>query len=169
MPFKWELWAFLSILSFWRKRAFGSPTNRLPLVWEKSSNRKWLKMAFEKKKRPSTGIPRGNFSRRNKCFFFALSQHAILVLDLRAPRPARLVTFGSFAKACDVQVCHGKFFCLGFLLFLERQGAHEYYSLTKIRSAPHFLQPPAIDKEPESDAKCLINQMAIRCGAKKKF
>ena len=38
----------MSILSFWRKWDLGAPTNRFPLVWEKSSNGKWLKMAFEK-------------------------------------------------------------------------------------------------------------------------
>ena len=39
---------YLSILSFWRKLAPGAPTNPFPLVWEKSSNGKWLKTAFEK-------------------------------------------------------------------------------------------------------------------------
>ena len=35
--------------------------------------------------------------------------------------------WGSFAKAC-----HGKcFYSAGFLIFLEQQGEHEYYSLTK--------------------------------------
>ena len=38
---------YLSISS-WRKWALGAPTNRFPLVWEKSSNGKWLKTAFEK-------------------------------------------------------------------------------------------------------------------------
>ena len=38
----------------------------------------------------------------------------------------RWVNFGSFAKAC-----HGKSFYSGFLLFLEQQWAHKYYSLTK--------------------------------------
>ena len=37
----------------------------------------------------------------------------------------------------------------------------------KIRSAPHFLQPPSIDKEPESNAKMHVNQTAWRDGAKK--
>ena len=41
----------------------------------------------------------------------------------------------------------------GFLLFLEQQEAHEYHSLPKTRSVPHCLQPPAIDKEPDSNAK----------------
>ena len=36
------------------------------------------------------------------------------------------VNFGSFAKAC-----HGKSFYSGFLLFLEQQRAHKFYSLTK--------------------------------------
>ena len=65
----------------------------------------------------------------------------------------RWVNFGSFAKAC-----HGKSFYSGFLLFLEQQGEQEYYSRQKIRSVPHFLQPPAIDKEPESIAKMYVNQ-----------
>ena len=38
----------------------------------------------------------------------------------------RWVNFESFAKAC-----HGKSFYSGFLLFLEQQRAHKYYSLTK--------------------------------------
>ena len=38
----------------------------------------------------------------------------------------RWVNFGSFAKAC-----HGKYFYSGFLLFLEQQRAHKFYSLTK--------------------------------------
>ena len=37
-----------------------------------------------------------------------------------------MINFGSFAKAC-----HIKSFYSAFLLFLEQQGAHEYYSLTK--------------------------------------
>ena len=32
----------------WQNPALGAPTNRFPLVWEKSSNGKWLKTAFEK-------------------------------------------------------------------------------------------------------------------------
>ena len=36
------------------------------------------------------------------------------------------INFGSFAKAC-----HGNSFYSGFLLFLEHQGEHKYYSLTK--------------------------------------
>ena len=65
----------------------------------------------------------------------------------------RWVNFGSFRKAC-----HSKSFYSGFLLFLEQQREHKYYSFTKIRSVPHFLQPPAIDKEPESNAKMYVNQ-----------
>ena len=41
-------------------------------------------------------------------------------------QPARRVNFGSFAKAC-----HTTSFYSGFLLFLEQQRAHKYYSLTK--------------------------------------
>ena len=39
--------------------------------------------------------------------------------------------------------------------------SYEHTSTTvwqKIRSVPHFLQPPAIDKEPESNAKMYVNQ-----------
>ena len=69
-------------------------------------------------------------------------------------QPARWINFGSFAKAY-----HGKSFYLGFLLFIEQQQANKYYSLTKkIRSLQHFLKPPAIDKEPESNAKMYANQ-----------
>ena len=39
---------------------------------------------------------------------------------------ARWINFGSCAKACN-----GKSFYSGFLLFLEQQRAHKYYSLTK--------------------------------------
>ena len=66
---------------------------------------------------------------------------------------ARWINFGSFAKAC-----HGKSFYSGFLFFLEQ---HEHTSTTvwqKIRSVPHFLEPPAIDKEPESNSKMYVNQ-----------
>ena len=41
-------------------------------------------------------------------------------------QPARWIYFGSFAKAC-----RGKSFYSRFLLFLEHQRAHKYYSLTK--------------------------------------
>ena len=67
----------------------------------------------------------------------------------------RWVNFGSLAKAC-----HGNFIYSSFLLFMEQEGAHDkyYYSVIKNRSAPHFLQPPAIDKEPEWNAKMYANQ-----------
>ena len=65
----------------------------------------------------------------------------------------RWVNFGSFAKAC-----HGISFYSGFLLFLEQQRAHEYCCLTKMKSVSHFLQPPAIDKKPESNAQMYVNQ-----------
>ena len=64
----------------------------------------------------------------------------------------RWVNFGSFAKAC-----HGKSIYSGFLLFLEQQGAHTYCSLTKDQERT-TLQPPVIDKEPESNAKMYVNQ-----------
>ena len=58
------------------------------------------------------------------------------------------VKFGSYAKTC-----YGKSFYSGFLLILEPQGKHEYYSLTKNEEPTHFLQPPAIDKKAKSNAK----------------
>ena len=42
-----EKFGLIVDLTFWRKRALGAPTNRFPLVWEKSSDGKWLKTAFE--------------------------------------------------------------------------------------------------------------------------
>ena len=81
-------------------------------------------------------------------FLAAAFMHVLVPAD-----HCRWVNFGSFAKAW-----HGNFFYSSFLLFLEQQGAQEYYSVTKIRSVPHFLQPPVIDKEPESNAKMYVNQ-----------
>ena len=40
--------SYMSILSYWRKWALGAPTNRFPLIWEKSSNGRRLKTALEK-------------------------------------------------------------------------------------------------------------------------
>ena len=67
---------------------------------------------------------------------------------------SKWVNFGSFAKAC-----HDKFFYSGFLFFLEQQGAHEYYSLTKKSGV--YLQPAAIDKEPKSNTKIYVNQNGV--------
>ena len=67
--------SYLSILSFWRKYALGAPTVWLPLVWEKSSNGKWWKTAFEK--RPRTGISRGNARDEICAFKFSPYRHAI--------------------------------------------------------------------------------------------
>ena len=50
-------------------------------------------------------------------------------------QPARWINFVSFAKAC-----HGKSFYSGFLLFLEQQGEHEYYDLTK-KNQEHTALP----------------------------
>ena len=67
---------------------------------------------------------------------------------------ARCINFGSFAKAC-----HGKSFYSGFLFFPgAATGTQVLQFDKKIRSVPHFLQPPAIDKEPESNAKMYVNQ-----------
>ena len=54
---------------------------------------------------------------------------------VHVPVPAnRWVNFGSCAKAC-----HGKSFYSGFLFFLEQQGEHDYYSLTKNQSRATLL------------------------------
>ena len=74
-PF-WRSSGYLSILSFWRNQALGEPTNRFPLVWEKSSDGKWLKTVFEKKC-PRTDISRGNARDEICAFKFAPSRHAI--------------------------------------------------------------------------------------------
>ena len=54
----------------------------------------------------------------------------------------------------------------GFLVILGAARVKEYNSLTKkkkINSAPHFLQPPAFDKEPNSRARNVC-QMARKSG-----
>ena len=88
--------------------------------------------------------------------FSTLKMKALLPLPaaVRYRLPIAGGSIGSFAKTC-----HGKSFYSRVLFVLEQQGAHEYYSVKKIRSVPHFLQSPAIDKEPESNAKMCENQM----------
>ena len=54
------------------------------------------------------------------------AQAGLLIGYISQPQPARWGNFGSFAK-----VSHGKFFYSCFLLFLEQQRAHRYYSLKK--------------------------------------
>ena len=67
-----------------------------------------------------------------------------------------LVNFGSFAK-----VCHGKSFHSGFLLFLEQQGAHEYYSLTKKSGAYYTsFNHQRLTKSPSQTQTMYVNQMA---------
>ena len=59
--------------------------------------------------------------------------------------------FMSFAKAC-----HGKSLNSGFLLFLERQGEHEYYNLTKKSGAYHTsLNHQRSTKSSSQTQKCL--------------
>ena len=70
-PLKGEVWA---ICRFWvfdgNAWALGAPTNRFPLVWEKSSNVKWLKSALKKSSK-YCGISCGNDSEVMSAFIFA--------------------------------------------------------------------------------------------------
>ena len=77
-------------------------------------------------------------------------------------RHCRWVNFGYFAKAC-----RRKFMCSGFLLFMEQQGAHKYYSLTKKSGACHisFNHQRSAKTPGESNAKMYVNQIAWRHGA----
>ena len=73
-----------SILSFWRKWALGAPTNRFPLVWEKSSNGSGWKR--RSKNCRSTGISRGNDRDVMSAFDFApiytpFDQHGYFAFD----------------------------------------------------------------------------------------
>ena len=61
--------------------------------------------------------------------------------------------FRVFAKACN-----GKFFHKGFLLFLEQQGAHEYYSLTKDQERTTLPSTTSDRQKPDSNAKMYVNQ-----------
>ena len=63
----------------------------------------------------------------------------------------KLGTANSFTRAS----CHS----------WSREGQTSTTVFQKIRSVPHFLQPPAIDREPDSNAKMYANQMAGRDGA----
>ena len=47
----------------------------------------------------------------------------------------------------------------------SREGQTSTTVFQKIRSVPHFLQPPAIDREHDSNAKMYANHMAGRDGA----
>ena len=65
-----------------------------------------------------------------------------------------LVNFRSFAEDC-----HGKFL-LGLLVFLGAARSTRVLQFDKKPGAHHiFLQPPAIDNEPESNTKMNVNQM----------
>ena len=98
------------MLSFWRKWALGSPTNRFLLVWDKSSNGKWLKTAFGKKKRPFTSISRGNARDALSlyAFKFAPSCHAFdlhTLLRLTRALPRSLVVEGSVVRSWFLSNC----------------------------------------------------------------
>ena len=69
------------------------------------------------------------------------------------PQPAGWVHFGSFDGPFRVfcEACHGKFFYLGFLLFLEQQGAHKYNSLTK--NQVHTTLPSTTSDRPRAQVK----------------
>ena len=86
----------LSSLSFWRKWALWAPTNRIPLVWEKSSYRKWLKTALEKSSKY------WNFARkwswRNECFHFRANLHAFDLHTFLRLTPDALSIAGGWRK-----------------------------------------------------------------------
>ena len=65
----------------------------------------------------------------------------------------RWVNFGSFAKAC-----HGKSFYSGFLLFLEQQRAHKYYSLIKNQERTTFPSTTSDRQRARGNAKIYLNQ-----------
>ena len=68
----------------------------------------------------------------------------------------RWVNFGSFGESVPLQIL------LLELLVIPgaARGTRVQQFDKKIKSVPHFLQPPAIDKEPESNAKMYVNQRA---------
>ena len=73
----------------------------------------------------------------------------------------RWVNFTSFAKACQ-----GKILLLELLAIPgAARGTRVLHFDQKIRSVPHFLKPPAIDNEPDSNVKMYVNQRAWRDGA----
>ena len=65
----------------------------------------------------------------------------------------RWVNFGSFAKHATASPFN-RASCYSW----SSNGHTSTTVWQKIRSVPHFLQPPAIDKEPESNAKMYVNQ-----------
>ena len=95
-----EKFGLLLILSFWRKWALWTPTNRFPLVWEKSSNGNWLKTAFEKT--PTYRYFTRKCSWRNMCFQVrAISSRLWLTYILRLTRALcrSLVVEGSVVRS----------------------------------------------------------------------
>ena len=72
----------------------------------------------------------------------------------------RCVNFGSFAKAC-----HGKSFYSGFLLILEQQRAHKYYSLTKNRECATFPSTTSDRQRARVKRKNVCKSKAWRDGA----
>ena len=83
-------------LRFWQKLALGPPSNRFTLVWEKSSNGKWLKTAFEN--RPRTGKSRGNARDEICAFKLALSRHIIWFAYIFAFDSGSLLIAGGWRK-----------------------------------------------------------------------
>ena len=66
-------------------------------------------------------------------------------------QPARWINFGSFCESVPQQIL--------LLRLPVIPGAATGTQLDKkIRSVPHVLQPPVINKEPESNAKMYVNQ-----------
>ena len=64
---------------------------------------------------------------------------------------------GSISGLCES--VPRRIFLLGLLVISgAATGTQVLHFAKKIRSVPHFLQPPAIDKEPESNAKMCVNQ-----------
>ena len=131
---------FLSEISSWQT------TNRFPLVGEKSSNGKWLRIVF-RKNRPRTGISPGNARERNMCFQvhaissrhlmytkdgFDLSRKLLNTTERVTHRTLRnYYCYGSisgFVKALQRQIL-----LLGLLVIpgSSSKGHAEYYSLTK--------------------------------------
>ena len=90
-----------------------------------------------------------------RCRFFAAAEQtrtqAGPLTGYSHAQPAKWISFGSFAKAC-----HGKSFYSGFLLFLEKQGKHKYYSLTKKSGVYHTsLDHQRSTKSPSQTQKCM--------------
>ena len=75
------------------------------------------------------------------------------------PRTGLPLQVGQFRVFCESVPRQILFFVLLVIPGAAR-GTRVLQFDKKIRSVPHFLQPPPIDKEPESNAKMYANQMA---------